>query len=335
MKVLVTGAAGFIGMHTSKRLLERGDSVVGLDNLNAYYDVGLKRARLAVLEDYQDFRFVWADVADHEAVDEVFAQETPSRVIHLAAQAGVRYSLENPQAYVSSNLVGFSNLLEAVRRHEVEHTVYASSSSVYGGNRKLPFSERDSVDHPVSLYAATKKSNELMAHAYSHLFGIPTSGLRFFTVYGPWGRPDMALFKFTRAILEGIPIEVYNNGRMKRDFTYVEDVAESVVRVLDRPATSNLGFETESPDPATAEGPYRLFNVGNSAPVDLLSFISAIENYVGKTAEKVMLPLQPGDVVDTFADTSLLKEWVGSVPETPIRDGVKSFVDWYRDYYSL
>lgn len=335
MKVLVTGAAGFIGMHTALRLLTQGNQVVGLDNLNTYYDITLKQARLAQLTPHPNFTFVKADVADREALERVFLAEEPRRVVHLAAQAGVRYSLENPAAYITSNLVGFGHILELARQHEVEHLVYASSSSVYGGNTTLPFSEHHGVDHPVSLYAATKKSNELMAHVYSHLFRLPTTGLRFFTVYGPWGRPDMALFKFTRAILEGRPIEVYNHGQMRRDFTYIDDIVESVVRVLDKPATPNPGFRANVADAATSNAPYRVFNVGNSSPVGLMEFIAAVEVAVGREAETVLLPLQPGDVVETSASTLLIRDWVGFEPDSPVSEGVAKFVAWYREYYGV
>ncbi|MDS4014728.1 MAG: NAD-dependent epimerase [Candidatus Accumulibacter sp.] len=335
MKVLLTGAAGFIGRATALRLLDRGDEVVGLDNLNDYYDVSLKLDRLRFLEPRSGFRFVKLDVGDRTGVAELFARERFDRVIHLAAQAGVRYSLKNPHAYVDSNLVGFVNILEGCRHAQVEHLVYASSSSVYGGNTQMPFSEHDSVDHPVSLYAATKKANELMAHCYSHLYGLPTTGLRFFTVYGPWGRPDMALFLFTRAILARQPIDVFNHGNMQRDFTYVDDIVEGVIRVLDRPATSNPGYIAEQPDPATSNVPYRVFNIGNHNPVPLLDFIGAIEEALGISAVKRMLPLQDGDVPATYADTDLLDEWVGFAPATPIGDGVKRFAAWYRDYYKV
>ncbi|MGE4446768.1 MAG: NAD-dependent epimerase [Azospira sp.] len=333
MKILVTGAAGFIGMHTAQRLLERGDEVVGVDNLNDYYEVSLKEARLARLAAYPNFRFVRLDIADSQGMQELFAAEGFQRVVHLAAQAGVRYSLANPHAYAQSNLVGFVNVLEGCRYAQVEHLVYASSSSVYGGNRKMPFSEHDAVDHPVSLYAATKKSNELMAHTYSHLFGLPTTGLRFFTVYGPWGRPDMALFLFTRAILEGRPIDVFNHGKMQRDFTYIDDIVEGVVRVLDQPARASESFDGLAPDPACSNVPYRLFNIGNDQPVDLLAFIEALEGALGQVANKRFLPLQDGDVPATWADTALLGQAVGFAPKTSVQDGVGQFVRWYRDYY--
>jgi UDP-glucuronate 4-epimerase len=335
MKILVTGAAGFIGMHTAQRLLARGDEVVGLDNLNDYYDVTLKQARLARLEGHKGFRFVRLDVADRAGMEALFARERFDRVVHLAAQAGVRYSLTNPHAYVESNLVGFMHVLEGCRHHGVQHLVYASSSSVYGGNTKLPFSEHDSVDHPVSLYAATKKANELMAHTYSHLYGLPTTGLRFFTVYGPWGRPDMALFLFTKAILEGRPIDVFNHGHMQRDFTYVDDIVEGVVRVTDRTATPDAAYVSDTPDPGTSNVPYRVFNIGNHQPVPLLEFIACIERALGMTAEKRLLPMQDGDVPATYADTDALREWVGFQPATPIQVGIERFVAWYRDYYRV
>ncbi len=335
MKILVTGAAGFIGMTTSLRLLARGDEVVGLDNLNDYYEVSLKENRLKRLTALPGFRFVKLDVGDRAGMEKLFAEEKFDKVIHLAAQAGVRYSIQNPHAYVDSNLVGFINILEGCRHNKVQHLVYASSSSVYGGNTKMPFSEHDSVDHPVSLYAATKKANELMAHTYSHLYGLPTTGLRFFTVYGPWGRPDMALFLFTKAILEGRPIDVFNHGNMKRDFTYIDDIVEGVIRVMDRNAAANPEYDAIAADPATSNAPYRVFNIGNNNPVQLLDFIGAIENALGMTAEKRLLPLQDGDVPATYADTDLLNDWVGFVPGTSVQDGVGSFVAWYRDYYKV
>lgn len=335
MKILLTGAAGFIGMSTALRLLARGDEVVGLDNLNDYYDVTLKESRLARLTPHAGFRFVKMDVADRPGMAALFAVENFDRVIHLAAQAGVRYSLQNPHAYIDSNVVGFTNILEGCRHAKVQHLVFASSSSVYGGNTKMPFSEHDSVDHPVSLYAATKKANELMAHTYSHLYGLPTTGLRFFTVYGPWGRPDMALFLFTKAILEGRAIDVFNHGDMKRDFTYVDDIVEGVVRVLDRPAVANPAYDPVLADPATSNAPYRVFNIGNNNPVALLDFIGCIEETLGKKAEKRLLPLQDGDVPATYANTDALREWVGFVPATPVRQGVGRFVAWYRDYYKI
>jgi UDP-glucuronate 4-epimerase len=333
VKILVTGAAGFIGMTTSLRLLARGDEVVGLDNLNDYYEVSLKEDRLARLTPHANFRFVKLDVADRAGMEALFAAEKFDRVIHLAAQAGVRYSLQNPHAYVDSNVVGFTNILEGCRHNRVQHLVYASSSSVYGGNTRMPFSEHDSVDHPISLYAATKKANELMAHTYSHLYGLPTTGLRFFTVYGPWGRPDMALFLFTRAILEGRPIDVFNHGNMQRDFTYVDDIVEGVIRVVDKTAAVNPEYDPIFADPATSNAPYRIFNIGNNNPVQLLDFIGAIEDALGMKAEKRLLPLQDGDVPATYANTDLLNDWVGFVPGTSVREGVGRFIGWYRDYY--
>lgn len=324
MKILVTGAAGFIGMTTALRLLGRGDEVVGLDNLNDYYDVRLKEDRLEKLTPHRKFRFIKLDIADRVGMQGLFETERFDRVIHLAAQAGVRYSLQNPHAYVDSNIVGFLNVLEGCRNTPVQHLVYASSSSVYGGNTKMPFSEDDCVDHPVSLYAATKKANELMAHTYSHLYGLPTTGLRFFTVYGPWGRPDMALFLFTKAILEGRPIDVFNHGHMLRDFTYVDDIVEGVVRVVDRIATADSGTAL-----------YRIFNIGNNRPASLLDFIACVEKELGLEAKKNWLPLQPGDVPATYATTQALNEWVGFVPDTRIEQGVNQFVTWYRDYHKV
>ena len=335
MKILLTGAAGFIGMTTALKLLARGDEVVGLDNLNDYYDVTLKQRRLDRLTPQENFRFVKMDVADRAATEQLFAAGKFDRVIHLAAQAGVRYSLKNPHAYIDSNIVGFTNILEGCRHSGVQHLAYASSSSVYGGNTKMPFSEHDSVDHPVSLYAATKKANELMAHTYSHLYGLPTTGLRFFTVYGPWGRPDMALFLFTKAILEGRAIDVFNHGNMQRDFTYVDDIVEGVVRVMDRVATPNPSYDAVQADPATSSAPYRVFNIGNNNPVPLLDFIACIEDALGKKAEKRLLPLQDGDVPATYANTDALQEWVGFVPGTSIQTGITRFVEWYRDYYKI
>ncbi len=335
MKILITGTAGFIGSRLAIRLLERGDEVVGVDNLNDYYDVRLKEARLRCVKPYAGFTDVRADIHDRQAMEGVFAQYKPQRVVNLAAQAGVRYSLQNPYAYVDSNLLGFVNILENCRHHHVEHLVYASSSSVYGGNTKLPFSEHDNIDHPVSLYAATKKANELMAHTYSHLFGLPTSGLRFFTVYGPWGRPDMALFLFTKAILEGRAIDVFNHGNMMRDFTYIDDIVEGVIRVLDKPATANPLFDAMLPDPASSNAPYRVFNIGNNQPVKLMEYVEAIEAALGVVAEKNFLPMQPGDVPATYADTVELDTWVGFKPQTPVKLGVARFVDWYRNYYQV
>jgi UDP-glucuronate 4-epimerase len=333
MKILLTGAAGFIGSTTAHRLLARGDEVVGLDNLNDYYDVRLKQDRLARLTPHPAFRFIKMDVADRAGMESLFEAERFDRVIHLAAQAGVRYSLKNPHAYIDSNIVGFTNILEGCRYSQVQHLVYASSSSVYGGNTRLPFSEHDSVDHPVSMYAATKKANELMAHTYSHLFRLPTTGLRFFTVYGPWGRPDMALFLFTKAILEGRAIDVFNHGHMQRDFTFVDDIVEGVIRVLDRPAEVDPGFVSDTPDPGTSNAPYRVFNIGNNDPVPLLDFIAAIEEALGMPAKKNLLPLQAGDVPATYANVDALRDWTGFTPATPIRTGVQRFIAWYRDYY--
>jgi UDP-glucuronate 4-epimerase len=335
MTILVTGAAGFIGYHVARRLLERGDSVVGLDNLNAYYDVSLKEARLAQLNEHQGFRFAKLNLEDREGMASLFASERLQRIVHLAAQAGVRYSLQNPHAYLDSNLAGFINILEGCRHHGVEHLVYASSSSVYGGNTRLPFSEHDNIDHPISLYAATKKANELMAHTYSHLFRLPTTGLRFFTVYGPWGRPDMALFLFTRAILDGRPIDVFNHGNMVRDFTYIDDIVEGVVRVVDRPAEANPAFDAARPDPGTSNAPYRVFNIGNSQPTPLAEYIEALEDALGRKAQRNYLPMQPGDVPATSADTDELDAWVGFKPNTPVREGVRRFVEWYREYYNV
>ncbi|RLQ20378.1 SDR family NAD(P)-dependent oxidoreductase [Seongchinamella sediminis] len=332
MKVLVTGAAGFIGFHTSRKLLERGDEVVGLDNLNDYYDVNLKLSRLALIENHAGFTFSKTDLTDRAAMEALFADHRFDAVINLAAQAGVRYSLENPRAYVDSNIVGFTNVLECCRHQKIGHLVYASSSSVYGLNTTMPFSVHDNVDHPISLYAASKKSNELMAHTYSHLYGLPTTGLRFFTVYGPWGRPDMALFLFTRAILQGEPIKVFNNGDMLRDFTYIDDIVEGVVRLLDKPATPNPDWDSNKPDPGTSPAPYQLFNIGNNNPVRLLDFIAAIEKALGKTADKQMLPIQPGDVAATYANVDDLEDYVGYRPATPTGQGIANFVDWYLEY---
>ena len=335
MKILVTGTAGFIGAALALRLLERGDAVVGVDNLNPYYDVALKQARLDRMRDCAEFSDIRADIADAAAMTALFARERPRAVVHLAAQAGVRYSLENPHAYVNSNLVGFVNILEECRRHGIGHLVYASSSSVYGANRTLPFSVRHNVDHPLSLYAATKKSNELMAHSYSHLYGIRATGLRFFTVYGPWGRPDMALFRFTRNILEGRPIDVFNRGRHRRDFTYIDDVVEGVVRVLDRPATAVEDWSAESPNPATSAAPHRLYNLGNSRWVQLDRYIEEIETCLGRKAQKNFLPLQPGDVPDTYADVDDLANDFDYRPTTPIEVGIRRFVDWYKAFYGV
>ena len=340
MTVLVTGAAGFIGFHLSSRLLERGTAVLGFDNMNPYYDPALKRARLKQLQATAErtgtsFQLIEADLDNRAAVEATFAAHKPEKVVNLAAQAGVRYSIENPAAYIQSNLVGFGHVLEGCRHHGIEHLVYASSSSVYGGNTNLPFSEQQGVDHPVSLYAASKKANELMAHTYSHLYGLPATGLRFFTVYGPWGRPDMALFLFTKAILAGEAIQVFNNGQMVRDFTYVDDIVESLIRVLDKPAAPDPAFEPTQPNPATSWAPHRVFNIGNSNPTPLLDYIGAIESALGVKAEKHFFPMQPGDVPATAADTSALEAWTGFKPNTPVRDGVARFVAWYREFYGV
>ena len=340
MTVLVTGAAGFIGYHLSTRLLERGTPVLGFDNLNPYYDPSLKRARLEQLQATAartgtPFQLIEADLEDRAAVEAAFAEHKPAKVVNLAAQAGVRYSIENPAAYIQANLVGFGHILEGCRHHGIEHLVYASSSSVYGGNTRLPFSEHQGVDHPVSLYAASKKANELMAHTYSHLYGLPATGLRFFTVYGPWGRPDMALFLFTRAMLVSEPIQVFNNGQMVRDFTYVGDIVESLIRVLDKPAAPDPAFDPSAPDPATSWAPHRVFNIGNSNPTPLMEYIEAIESALGITATKQFLPMQPGDVPATAADTSALEAWTGFKPNTPVREGVARFVAWYREFYGV
>ncbi len=333
MKILVTGAAGFIGFHLSRRLLEEGHTVVGLDNLNAYYDVRLKKARLNQLELFDDFRFLCLDLADRNGMARLFADHQLDRVVNLAAQAGVRYSLENPHAYVDSNLVGFTNILEGCRHSQVPHLVFASSSSVYGLNTKMPFSVHHNVDHPISLYAATKKSNELMAHTYSYLYGLPTTGLRFFTVYGPWGRPDMALFLFTKAIQEGKPIKVFNHGKMERDFTYIDDIIEGVVRLLEKIPSPNPGWTGGAPDPGTSPCRYRIYNIGNNNPIPLMDFVEAIELALGKKAVKEFLPLQPGDVPATYADVNDLVEEVGFKPKTSITEGIEKFIEWYLDYY--
>ncbi|WP_269935136.1 NAD-dependent epimerase [Serratia liquefaciens] len=333
MKFLVTGAAGFIGYHTAERLLAAGHQVVGIDNLNDYYEVGLKMARLDLLADKPAFRFIKLDLADREGMAQLFAEHQFQRVIHLGAQAGVRYSLENPLAYADSNLIGHLNVLEGCRHNKVEHLLYASSSSVYGLNRKLPFATEDSVDHPISLYAATKKANELMSHSYSHLYGLPTTGLRFFTVYGPWGRPDMALFKFTKAILAGDSIDVYNHGEMHRDFTYIDDIAEAIVRLQAVIPQPNADWTVEQGSPATSSAPYHVYNIGNSSPVKLMKYISALEQALGIEARKNMLPMQPGDVLDTSADTAELYRVIGFKPETSVEEGVKRFVEWYKSFY--
>ncbi|MCP4465430.1 MAG: NAD-dependent epimerase [Halieaceae bacterium] len=332
MQILVTGAAGFIGYHLSEKLLARGNRVMGLDNLNDYYDVSLKEARLERLRRQQHFTFVKADLRDRDALNELFEATRFDAVINLAAQAGVRYSLENPHAYIDSNIIGFTNILECCRHHHIGHLVYASSSSVYGMNGSMPFSVHDNVDHPISLYAATKKANELMAHTYSHLYNIPTTGLRFFTVYGPWGRPDMALFLFTDAILKGEPIKVFNNGEMQRDFTYIDDIVEGIIRVTDKPATPNPDWDSRHPDPGTSSAPYRLYNIGNNNPVSLMDFIGAIEQAIGKKAEKQLLPMQPGDVAATYADIDALIEAVDYHPRTPIQEGIDNFIEWYMNH---
>ena len=333
MKFLVTGAAGFIGSHTSQYLLDRGDAVIGIDNLNDYYDPSLKEARLLKLKNNNNFSFYKIDIIDKDAIDSIFKSESPDYVIHLAAQAGVRYSLENPYAYIDSNITGFMNILEACRYYPVKHLVFASSSSVYGANTLMPFSVNHNVDHPLSIYAATKKSNELMAHTYSHLYDMPVSGLRFFTVYGPWGRPDMALFIFTRKILNGEPIDVFNNGQHKRDFTYIDDIVEGVVRVSDNIATSNTDWDSDEPDPATSKAPYRLYNIGNNSPVELMYFIEQIEKNLNKKAEINYLPLQAGDVPATYADVNALIDYVGYSPSTSIESGIEKFINWYKEYY--
>jgi UDP-glucuronate 4-epimerase len=335
MRVLVTGAAGFIGFHTAKVLLDRGDEVIGFDNLNPYYDVALKEARLAQLEPRNGFHFIKGDLADRAAMERLFAEHRPDRVVHLAAQAGVRHSLTHPHDYIRSNIDGFINVLEGCRHGKIEHLVFASSSSVYGANSKVPFSEHDNVDHPLSLYGATKKANELMAHSYAHLYGLPTTGLRFFTVYGPWGRPDMALFLFVRKILAGEPIEVFNQGDHARDFTYIDDIVEGVVRILDRVPEPNPAWNSEVSDPASSSAPYRIYNIGNHSPVALLEFIATIEKALGKEAKKTFLPLQPGDVRMTYADVADLGADVDFAPDTPLEEGVRRFVDWYRAYYAV
>ena len=333
MRILVTGVAGFIGFHLADRLLRDGNEVVGMDNLNAYYNVQLKKHRLAILKKNPAFRFHVLDLADRQGVAELFSTEKPEVVVNLAAQAGVRYSLENPHAYIDSNITGFTNILEGCRHNEVKHLVYASSSSVYGANTAKPFSVHHNVDHPISLYAATKKANELMAHTYAALYKLPCTGLRFFTVYGPWGRPDMALFLFTRAILEGRPIDVYNNGKMRRDFTYIDDIIEGVVRIMTRVPSGSPEWSGKKPDPASSFAPYRLFNIGNNQPVELMDFIAALEDHLGRKAKMRLLPMQPGDVPETYADVGDLMAEVGFKPGTPIREGIGKFVEWYREYY--
>ena len=333
MKILVTGVAGFIGMHVTLRLLNDGHEVVGLDNLNDYYDVNLKQARLEHIGSPNQFTFHKFDLADRDAMNTLFSEFRPEVVINLAAQAGVRYSLENPHSYIDSNIIGFTNLLEACRHHEVGHLIYASSSSVYGLNEDMPFHEGQNVDHPLALYGATKKANELLAHSYSHLFGLPTTGLRFFTVYGPWGRPDMALFKFTEAIVKGRPINIYNHGQMIRDFTYIDDVVEGVVRLAEKPAAADEDFNVAVPDAGSSNVPWRIFNIGNGQPTPLMDYISALEQALGIEANKNFMEMQPGDVLKTSADTSRLNEWVGFKPDTPVSAGVKNFVDWFRTFY--
>src|SRR5690554_3141903 len=334
-RFLVTGTAGFIGYHVARRLLERGDEVLGVDNVNDYYDVNLKEARLERLAPHENFRFAKVDLADRDALESEFKAFSPEVVINLAAQAGVRYSLTNPHAYVESNLVGFVNVLEGCRHHDVKHLVYASSSSVYGANTTTPFSVHDNVDHPLSLYAASKKANELMAHTYSHLYGLPTTGLRFFTVYGPWGRPDMALFIFTKAILEGRPIDVFNHGNMLRDFTYIDDIVEGVIRTADRPSTANPEWSGAEPDPGTSNAPFRVYNIGNNQPVELLKMIEFLESALGREAEKNFMPMQAGDVPATYADVDALVEDVGFRPSTPLEEGIGRFVKWYREYHGV
>jgi len=335
MKVLITGTAGFIGNNLAMRLLERGDEVIGIDNLNDYYDVNLKKARLERIINDKGFTEARIDLADRDAMAAVFKKHKPHRVVNLAAQAGVRYSLENPHSYVDTNIVGFTNILEGCRYNDVEHLVYASSSSVYGINTKMPFSVHQNVNHPVSLYAASKKANELMAHTYSHLFNIPTTGLRFFTVYGPWGRPDMALFMFTRNIIEGKPIDVFNYGKHRRDFTYIDDIVEGVIRVLDKPAQPNPDWDSDNPDSATSKAPYKIYNIGNNNTVELMHYIEVLEDCLGKKAEKNMLPLQPGDVPDTYANVDDLVNDMGYKPNTRVEDGIRNFVEWYKDYYKI
>ena len=333
--VLVTGAAGFIGMHCALRLLERGLPVVGIDNLNSYYDVALKEARLAQLQSHPNFRFIKLDLADRAGMAALFDEVQPQRVLHLAAQAGVRYSIDQPDDYTDSNLLGFGHVLQGCRKHQVAHLVYASSSSVYGGNAKMPYAESDAVDHPISYYAATKKANELMAHTYSHLYQMPTTGLRFFTVYGPWGRPDMALFKFSKAILAGETIDVYGNGQLVRDFTFIDDIVEGILRVLDKPATPDSHYDALQPNPGTSTAPYRIFNIGNSQPTVLMDYLAALESALGMQANKRMLPIQPGDMHSTSADTRALQAWVQFSPSFTVTDGIQRFVDWYRSFYRV
>ncbi len=335
MKILITGTAGFIGSSLAQRLLDRGDEIIGIDNVNDYYEVSLKEARLAKIKDHPNFTEVRISIEDRDAMQDTFAKHKPQRVVNLAAQAGVRYSLINPYSYIDSNIMGFTNILEGCRHNNVEHLVYASSSSVYGANEKMPFSVHHNVDHPVSLYAASKKANELMAHTYSHLYDLPTTGLRFFTVYGPWGRPDMALFMFTKNIIEGKPIDVFNHGKHKRDFTYIDDIVEGVIRTLDSVASPNENWSGDDPDTATSKAPYRIYNIGNNKPVELMRYIEIIEECIGKKADKNYLPLQPGDVPATYANVDALINDVGFKPSTPIETGIANFVDWYRDYYKV
>ena len=340
MTILVTGAAGFIGFHITKRLLREGFEVVGMDNLSPYYDLRLKKARLQELEDFSKkqsvkFFFFKDDLENKNFLTELFRKYKFNKVVNLAAQAGVRYSIENPSSYINSNIVGFANLLEVCRRNDIENLIYASSSSVYGGNKRLPFSEEHNVDHPVSLYAASKKANELMAHSYSHLYGIPTTGLRFFTVYGPWGRPDMALFLFTKSILKGEPIQIFNKGEMIRDFTFIDDITESLLRVINKKASKDSNFNYLQPSPSSSWAPYKIFNIGNSNPINLMDFISTIEEIIGRKAKKEFLDMQPGDVASTSADTELLENWIGFKPRTSVKEGIKKFIDWYTDFYDI
>ena len=340
MTILITGAAGFIGFHITKRLLREGFEVVGMDNLSPYYDLRLKKARLQELEDFSKkqsvkFFFFKDDLENKNFLTELFRKYKFNKVVNLAAQAGVRHSIENPSSYINSNIVGFANLLEVCRRNDIENLIYASSSSVYGGNKRLPFSEEHNVDHPVSLYAASKKANELMAHSYSHLYGIPTTGLRFFTVYGPWGRPDMALFLFTKSILKGEPIQIFNKGEMIRDFTFIDDITESLFRVINKEASSDSNFDYLQPSPSSSWAPYKIFNIGNSNPINLMDFISTIEEIIGRKAKKEFLDMQPGDVPSTSADTELLENWVGFKPRTSVKEGIKKFIDWYTDFYDI
>ena len=337
MTILVTGAAGFIGFHLCKRLIDQGEKVIGIDNINDYYDVNLKNARLEILKKLKNgsFKFFKENISNKEKLIEIFESNKPKKVVNLAAQAGVRYSISNPESYMESNLVGFLNIIECCRKLDIDHFVYASSSSVYGGNTKMPFSEMQGVDHPVSLYAASKKANELIAHSYSHLYDIPSTGLRFFTVYGPWGRPDMALFLFTKAIIENKPIDVYNEGKMIRDFTYIDDIIESLLRVINKPPKKNPDFNKLNPNPSSSWAPHKIFNIGNSTPTPLMDFIKAIENSLGKESKKNLLPIQPGDVPATSADTELLEKWINFKPSTPVEKGIGNFVDWYKNFYQI